>query len=99
MSKSDFTAVVRDEYGVHILKCKILNEEFLVFQSLNKSTEILTPQFKIKADFGRLKYVSPNKIQKQIEESSKLTKNINRDSLVGYYEHFKLQSLVNSYNS
>ena len=98
-SKSDFTAIVKDESGVHILKCKIIDDQHLIFQMLNKTKDILTPQFKIKADFGMLKYVSPNKWQKQFEESKGLTKNVNRNSLVGYYQQFKLQALVGAYHS
>lgn len=98
-TNSDFTAIVKDDYGVHILKCKIIDDKHLVFQMLNKTTEILSPQFKIKADFGVLKYCNPSKFQKEIEESFCLTKNVNRNSLVGYYQQFKLQALVGTYHS
>jgi len=97
--KSDFTAVVRDESGVHILKCKIIDDKHLIFQMYNKTKEVLTPQFKIKADFGMLKYVSPTKWQKEFEASRELTKNVNRNSLIGYYQQFKLQALVGAYHS
>jgi len=96
---SDFTAVVKDDYGVHILKCKIIDEQYLIFQMMNKTTETLSPQFKIKSDFGMLKYVKPDKLQKEIEESFALTKNVNRNSLIGYYMQFKLKSMVGAYHS
>jgi hypothetical protein len=101
MSKtnSDFTAIVKDDCGVHILKCKIIDDQHLAFQMLNKTKGILTPAFKIKADFGLLKYCSPNEWQKEFEESRKLTKNVNRNSLIGYYQQFKLNALVGAYHS
>lgn len=95
---SDFTAVIRDASGVHILKCKIIDDNYLIFQMYNKTKGILTPTFKIKADFGLLKYVKPNKWQKQLEESLALTKNVNRYSLIGYYQQFKLNSLIGLYH-
>ena len=99
MSKvqSDFTSIVRDESGVSILKCKIIDDKYLIFQMYNKTKEVLTPQFKIKADFGMLKFVSPTKWQKQFEASSKLIKNIDRNSLIGYYNQFKLKALIGAY--
>jgi hypothetical protein len=101
MSKanSDFTAIVKDDSGVHILKCKIIDEQHLIFQMLNTTKDTLTPQFKIKADFGMLKYIKPNKWQKEFEESKKFTKNVNRNSLIGYYNQFKLMALVGVYHS
>jgi predicted phosphoadenosine phosphosulfate sulfurtransferase len=74
-SKSDFTAVFKDDCGVHILKCKIIDDKHLVFQMLNKTTEMLSPQFKIKADFGVLKYCNPSKLQKEIDESARASLN------------------------
>ncbi len=100
---SDFTAVVRDEYGVHILKCKILDEHELLFQMLNKTKNILLPVYRIKADYGVLRWALPKdkflrELYKEIEDSSKLTKNIRRANLLGYYSQFKLHYLINSYH-
>ena len=101
MSKtnSDFTAIVRDESGVHILKCKIIDDTHLVFQMLNKTKGVLTPQFKIPADFGVLGYTKPSDWQKKYLEEKKLSKNVNRNSLIRYYNQFKLQALVGAYHS
>ena len=95
---SDFTAVVRDEYGIHILKCKIIDEHKLLFQMLNKTKNILLPCYEIQADYGMLKYLNPNEIQKQIEESLSLTSSIDRNRLLLYYSQFKLGALVNAYH-
>jgi len=95
---SDFTAVIKDEVGVHVLKCKIIDEQYLMFQMLNKTKNILTPVFKIKADFGGLKYVKPNTLQKELERKLSLTQNINRQTLIMYYNQFKLQSLITQYH-
>lgn len=96
--KSDFTAVVRDEYGVHILKCKIIDEKRLYFQMLNKTKDVLLPCYEINADFGLLKFVKPNSTQKMIENKMSLTSNISRRTLLRYYSQFKLNALVDAYH-
>lgn len=95
---SDFTAVVRDEYGVHILKCKILNEHELIFQMLNKTKNILLPAYRIKADHGMLKRVKPDAFWKKIYKERALTKSVKRKTLLRYYSSFKLHYLINSYH-
>ncbi len=95
---SDFTAVVRDEYGIHILKCKIIDEHKLLFQMFNKTKNIVLPCYEIQADYGMLKYCKPNSIQKQIEKSLSLTSSVNRRRLLSYYSHFKLGALINAYH-
>lgn len=100
---SDFTAVVRDEYGVHILKCKILDEHELLFQMFNKTKNILLPMYRIKADYGCLRHIPPKdkfmkEFYKKIEDDSKLTKNIRRKTLLRYYSQFRLHYLINSYH-
>jgi hypothetical protein len=93
-SSSDFTAVLRDELGIHILKCKIINDKQLVFQTYNKTSQLLSPQFKINADFGVLPFVNPNKTERKLFEALKSTKNVNRNSLIGYYQRFKLMTIA-----
>lgn len=95
--KSDLTAVKRDEYGTHIIKAKIINETELYVQFFNKTKNVLTPVFKIPANFGILPYIKPNEVQKEIEENLKLTKNIRRKNLLCYYNSFQLTFLVNRY--
>lgn len=101
---SDYTAVVRDDSGIHVLKCKILDEHNLLFQMLNKKNNTVTPLFKIKADFGLLKFApSKNKfiaeIYKKFDEEKKLTKNVNRNSLIGYYQQIKFDFLIGAFHS
>lgn len=94
--KSDFTAVVKDEYGITILKCKIIDKHKLLFQMYNKTKNILLPCYEIEADYGLLKYCKPDSIQKQIEKKLSLTSSVNRNRLISYYNHFKLGVLINS---
>jgi hypothetical protein len=95
---SDFTAVVRDEYGVHILKCKILDKHELLFQMLNKTKNILLPVYRIKADYGMLKMIKPDAFWKEREKEQTLTENVRRKTLLCYYSQFKLHYLINAYH-
>lgn len=95
--KSDYTTVVRDKSGITILKARILDDKWLLFQMKNKTRERLSPCFKIKADFGLLKMVEGSKkdsLFKKWEKEAESTKSINRARLVMYYNQFKLYWLV-----
>jgi hypothetical protein len=92
--KSDFTAIIRDNNGISILKAKIIDEHYLWFQMYNKTKNVLLPCFKIRADYGLLKFCKPTKREKEMEERWSKTDSVNRESLINYYNHFKLHYLI-----
>lgn len=98
-TKSDYTTIVRDEHGVSILKAKIIDDTYLYFQMYNKTKDILFSCIKIKADFGLLHFLNPNKIEREIELTLSKTKSVNRNRLIMYYKKIELCALVNTYHS
>lgn len=83
--KSDYTAIYKDEYGTHIIKCKILNTEDFLFQVYNKTKNIKLPCFKLKAGYWEL--------FKQ-KESNWTTKDLSRQNLIWCYKVFLFNHLV-----
>lgn len=96
---SDYTAVYRDKNGIHILKAKIIDDNFLYFQMFNKTKNILLPVFKIRANYGVLPFLKPNESQKKFEADLCLTKNINRNRLILYFKQFELSYLIGYYQN
>ena len=95
---ADFTAVVREDNEVHILKAKIVDEKNLYFQMHNRTRNVTTPCFQIPANFGGAKWVKEDKITRAIDEHISLTRNLNRVRLVQYYNVFKLQYLIGAWH-
>lgn len=92
--KSTYTSIIRDNGVVHILKAKIIDEHYLLFQMKNLNNGAVSPCFKIKADYGSLPFVRQGKIEKEIQYQMSLTKNIRRINLKQYYNQVKLGYLL-----
>ena len=95
---ADFTAVVREDNEVHILKAKIADEHHLYFQMHNRTRNVTTPCFKIPANMGWAKWLTEDKFTRAMDERMALSKYVNRPRLVHYYNQFKLQFLIDLYH-
>jgi len=88
------TSVVRVENEIHILKCKIIDTTNVLFQIYNKTKGVLLPCYKIKANYGLLKFINPDSKQKEYYNRLSLTSSINRNTLIRYYHKLQLSMLM-----
>lgn len=107
--QSSYTAIVRDDMGVFVVKVAIKDERNLYLQ-IGRGKEAITPCYVIPASYGILPYrpvyekgsgFTRKEWAKSIQENEEyfeLTRNVNRQRLVGYFKQLMLSEMVELYH-